>query len=755
MSLTAAEKPHIIHKLPGRVRVHLPGWEGQGQRALEARLRRMQGVSGVRSSLLTRNVLVNFDPRATDDESILAAVGALEPEVGEEAIEKQPEAPPVQRERRGPLGRVRIAVRGLDRDPDLARRVVEHLEIRLSVKVSANQLTGRVLVELDERKVGLEEVLSMVAGTVLPELPGEDRPTHPLDWEPLFEATTATLGAFMGLGLHAARILLGLTGPPVASAGLATAAVGIELLEGFPRTRSALYWLLGERVAGLLFGASSIVLHTLSGNTLGLVVAGAGAFRLLTEVRARREAWRGYEARLETAAPARPGAVIQLDAGEPTPLAATILEGTGTATARDGLPAPVFPGASVGAGTPLHGGPFALELQGHEPFIPEPRPGPESGTLHDRYAVAMVPIMLLFAAATALLTRSLSRTAAALLLVNPRTAEIGRQLANTGASARVLRSGVAIVGTRPDRIVRRPEVLLLDGARVLTDGLEVSTILPQTEAVQAEEILALASGVAAAAGSPWGKAFPTTDRVPDADGAFDGETATAELGGVRYRLGPVAEPTQIPTATRLKEPGCYLLGLHREQRLLGIIALRPRLATGVAELVETCRRRGVKVTLLDGGTVTAQLVARRAGVMSLDGDDAVGAVRDLQRDGEMVALVSDSAHAAAGFAACDLAIGLTSGGSSDFSARADLLASGLGEVAATVEAGARRDAAFRDSVVLSMVANVFGVVWSLRGAPSLEHASHAVYITAPVYATALAAMGDGWARLRGGKRPEC
>jgi hypothetical protein len=36
---------------------------------------------------------------------------------------------------------------------------------------------------------------------------------------------------------------------------------------------------------------------------------------------------------------------------------------------------------------------------------------------------------------------------------------------------------------------------------------------------------------------------------------------------------------------------------------------------------------------------------------------------------------------------------------------------------------------------------------AIRGAPRLEHASDAVYFTA------LAAMGNSWARLRGGKRP--
>src|ERR671916_2310967 len=99
MSLAVAEAPRVVHALPGRVRVHLSGWEGGGRRGIEARLRRVQGVSEVRASPLTRNVLVRFDPEATDQESVLTAVRLPEPGgVGKE--EREPEDPPVQRERR-------------------------------------------------------------------------------------------------------------------------------------------------------------------------------------------------------------------------------------------------------------------------------------------------------------------------------------------------------------------------------------------------------------------------------------------------------------------------------------------------------------------------------------------------------------------------------------------------------------------------------------------------------------------------------
>jgi cation-transporting P-type ATPase I len=349
--------------------------------------------------------------------------------------------------------------------------------------------------------------------------------------------------------------------------------------------------------------------------------------------------------------------------------------------------------------------------------------------------------MLSYAAATALLTCSLSRTFAALLLVNPRTAEIGRQFADTGASARVLRSGVTVVGTRPDRVVRLPDVLVLDGPRVLADGLEVGGVVPQTEAMEPTEILVIASAIAAAANSPWGKTFPVTEEVSVADGTFDGETATAEIGGVRYLVGPIVDPSPIPAAARFEEHGCYLLGLRREQRLLGVIALRPRLAVGVAEFVRTCERHGVEITLVDSGTPTARSVAQRTGVSFLVSDDTAQTVKDLQGDGQTVALVSDSSHAAEGFAACDLAIGLASGLGRNLPARVDLLAPDLGAIAAIAETGARRAAGVRDSIMLSIAANVLGAVWGFQGAPKVERASHAVYVTA------LAAMVDGWARL--------
>ncbi|MDP9457924.1 MAG: haloacid dehalogenase, partial [Actinomycetota bacterium] len=686
MSLAAAGEPRVVHAIPGRMRVHLPGWEGRGPRGLEARLRRVRGVSSARANPLTGNVLIRFDPKETDDEDVLRAVDGLEPEELSGGPEGDPEPPPAQHEPYGRVRRARIAMRGLDHDPDLARRVVEGLERWPGVaRASASPLTGRVLVEFDEREVALEDLLSEISSLELPAHPDEDRPAHPLDPGPARQTATRTAGAGLGLGLLAARRLAGREAPPTRSAIPVVAGGVIGILRGFPVLRNGLREILGADTADLVFSAAGIALQALSGSPLGLALSGAEALLLFSEIRARRAAWRRYEEKVENAPPARPGAVIRLRAGERTPLAGEVIEGAGTAAGPDGLPAPVAPGVVVPAGARLYGGPFLLELRSGKPFLPEPRTVPAAPSLYDKYLRHVGSFAFAYAVATAFFTRSLSQAFKALLLINPRSAITGAEAADSGASARALRSGVTVVGTRPERSVRLPNVLLLDGPRVLTDGLEIGGVLPSNEARDPSDVLTRAAAVSAAAGSPWGDVFHAAGAATAADGTFDGEGAVARVGGVRYSLRPVKDRVSLPPAARLRNRGDYLLLLEDEEGPLGILALRPRLAAGVAEVVGACRRHGVEIGLLAAGDpAAAQAVARRAEVPLIASDDAVETVRGRQEDGALVAFVSDNADAAAAFSACDLAVGVTDG-RSHLPARADLLAPDLGALTAILE----------------------------------------------------------------------
>ncbi len=505
-------------------------------------------------------------------------------------------------------------------------------------------------------------------------------------------------------------------------------------------------------MADLLFNVPGVITLTLAGSGLGLAVAAGESLRVLTEVHARRTAWRRFEERAATASSSQPDAVIRLETTERTPLAAKVLEGTGTAIGLDGMPLPVVKGSTVPPGARLYGGPFVLKLENEktfQAFTPEARPAPVAPSLYDQYMRVQAPLSLIYTAATALLTRSFSRTLAALMLVNPRTALIGIDSSDLGASARVLRAGVTIVGTRTDRPIRLPHLVLLDGARLLTDRLEVTSALPLSEDSDTAEILAQAAGVAAAAGSPWGGVFKATGGIAANAGAFDGKTATAQIAGVRYSLGPVEDWSALAEAALLRQHGNYVLVLRseHEEKPLGLFALRPQLAPGVSELVHTCQRYGVELGVLaSGDRIAVQALAHRANIPLVESNNAVDAIRAKQQEGGRVAFVSDNAGAAAGFDACDLAVGITDE-RSHLPARADLLAPDLIAVVAIIESGAAREATVRDSIALSALSNIIGVIWGFRGMPGIEAASRAVYITA------LTALADGWLRLRGGKRP--
>ncbi|MBE3558626.1 MAG: HAD-IC family P-type ATPase [Ktedonobacteraceae bacterium] len=750
---TIAEKSEVLHVIPGRIRIHVAGWSAQEKRGLERQLSQVPGISRVQANPLTGNILIHFDPAVTDEQAILQAIDTLDFSTLSEPETGIVPPPPAIHEKHGGIIRARIAVRGLDRDPHLAGRIVERLERRSGVHARASALTGRILVEFEEEQANLDDVIAEIAGLELPPLPDEDRPDYPLDPAPLLQSAARTIGAGLGIGFFAIRRLLGLREPlPGANVAFNIASI-ISILQGIPPIRSGLRKLLGRTATDLLFSLPGIATLTLAESPLGLTVSGAEALRLFTEVKARQDAWRRHEELVSSAPSAQPDAIIRLESGERAPLAAQVLEGTGTASGRDGMPLPVTPGSIVPPGAQLHGSSFLLKLQAEhsfQPFTPESRPELVTSSLYHHYHRIISFCSLAYAGLTALLTRSFSQTLAAMLLVSPRPAIVGQEHADLAAAARVIRAGVTIVGTRPQRRVRLPSLLLLDGMRLLTDQLELAEVIPLARGgeLTTNELQARAAGVAAAAGFPWGRVFKDSSALPATEGTFDGKTATALSQGVRYTLGPIEDWSQLPEAAHLRLAVNYLLVLRSEQEQapLGLLVLRPRLAAGVEDLVRVCQRHHVELAVLAGGDqLAARALARRTQIAPVENDDALQVIRARQQEGKTVFFVSDNASASAAFSTCDLAIGLTDN-RSHLPARADLLAPDLIAIAAIIEAGARRENVARDSVGLSLLSNIVGVLWGIRGMPALRAASRVLSIST------LAVLVDGWLRLRGGHR---
>jgi magnesium-transporting ATPase (P-type) len=782
LSVSTAEAttgPRVIHSSSGRLRVRLPRWAGKGERALERRVCQLPGVESARASALTGNVLLRFDARRTNPSTLLDSLQSIS---FDEPPQPRPAPPahvvkPVARqpvftglfgsrrfllpalrsrvkiEGHGRDRRARIAFRGLDRDPRLASRVVQLLRFKHGVRAHTRPLTSHLVIEYGHQRGLLDEILAELVHLELPELPGEDRPAHPLDAEPLWQGLTRAIGALLGLGIVTFNRLFAPSAAVAAGQGwLGFVSGALNLVQGMPPVRDPLRRMMGHHAADLTASGLSIVSLAFAGFPLGLIVTGVESLLLLGEVTARRAAWRRYEEGLEGSVATEPGAVIRLEAGAKVPRAAMVIEGTGTATSDIALPMHLSPGARAPAGATLAGGPFVLELQDGQSFEPEPRPGHPPLTLYNHYLRIGGLLSLGYAGIVALLTRSVVRVFEAFLLMNPRTAVIALETANLATAARALRAGLTVVGTRPERVLELPSVLYLDGPRLLSDGLEIAEVLPPNPVTLADDVLAVMTFVSAAAGAPWGNVFPRARNATVSGGAFNGLWASATVDNERYTLGPPEDPELIPDAFLEQHQGGYILELRyeRDSTPLGLVALRPKLSAGVERLVETCRRLGVHLELYShGAPLAARMLARRAGITVVTAGPILNSIRCRQTRGARVAFVSDRADAASAFAACDLGIGLASVRAGEFPARADVLAPDLRAVADLLEAMERRELAVRDGVGLSALTNIIGAVLGLtRGPMGIELASMGVYIAA------LAAMTDVWLRLRGGQRPE-
>src|SRR5262249_40534179 len=141
-----------------------------------------------------------------------------------------------------------------------------------------------------------------------------------------------------------------------------------------------------------------------------------------------------------------------------------------------------------------------------------------------------------------------------------------------------------------------------------------------------------------------------------------GLVARALAGGMSYTLGPLDDWGRVPEAAYLRQRGNYVLALCREEdgRPQALFALRPRLAPDVRKLVATCQRLAIEIGLLSQGNELAlRELPHRASLSLIECPSILSVIAEHQQKGELVAFVSDHAGAMAGFAACDLAIGLT------------------------------------------------------------------------------------------------
>jgi Cu+-exporting ATPase len=359
-------------------------------------------------------------------------------------------------------------------------------------------------------------------------------------------------------------------------------------------------------------------------------------------------------------------------AGESVPVDGLVHEGTSTVDESmltgESLPAAKKPGDKVFAGTvnqeglltcdatavgssTLLAGIVRLVAQAQGSKAPIQR-------LADRVSGVFVPIVVAIAVLTFALTwwyagdaaSALVHAVAVLVIACPCALGLATPTAIMVGTGRGAQHGILIRNASALENAGRLEALIVDKTGTLTEGKPTVADVVAFDGATADDVLRVAASLEQGSAHPLAAAIMAAATARNLAPLAVREFVSHAGRGVAGRLGDEGVPAQLgapaylgeafpaDVVARLARDGHTIVGVVRDGRALGAIALRDALRATSAQAVRRLLDAGIRVIMLTGDhEATAAAVAREVGLREYGAgvlpEDKAAAVRALQAQG--------------------------------------------------------------------------------------------------------------------------
>ncbi|MFG3270483.1 heavy metal translocating P-type ATPase [Streptomyces luteogriseus] len=456
-------------------------------------------------------------------------------------------------------------------------------------------------------------------------------------------------------------------------------------------------------------GASSIYLEVASGVTAFILLG-----RYL-EARSKRRAGAALRALMELGAKdvavLRDGREVRVPAqrlsvgdrfvvrpGEKIATDGTVVEGASAVDASmltgESVPVDVAVGDQVTGATVNAGGRLVVEatrvgadtrLARMAKLVEDAQNGKaEVQRLADRVSGIFVPVVLLIAVATAGAWLGLTGDAVAaftaavavLIIACPCALGLATPTALMVGTGRGAQLGILIKGPEVLESTRRVDTVVLDKTGTVTTGRMTLQEVHAAEGTDEKEVLRLAGAVEHASEHPVARAIALgaeerAGRLPEVEGFENvpGRGVRGRVEGLDVAVGRLFDdvPAELARARDEAERAgrtAVLAGWEGTAR--AVLEVADAVKETSAEAVRELRALGLTPVLLTGDNrAVAETVAAAVGIETVVAEvlpeDKVDAVRRLQTEGRVVAMVGDGVNDAAALAAADLGLAMGTG----------------------------------------------------------------------------------------------